>query len=255
MRRHGWSGAMPASDEEAIQRIVEVARRVIDESGPEVRITDVARKLGVTRQTVYRYFPSTEALLAATALSEVGPFLDRLAAHLHPISDPAEAVVEGIAHTLERLPEEKYLRLLLTPGRAASYSASVTSDVARALGRSIIDRFNVDWDSVGITDDKETLSSSTCCASCSHSLSTPDVPRGAAPRCATTYATGWHQLSPSNARILLAAAARERPGGALTVAPQSRRDPMRRWPANIRHSLSYSGSVVEDLSLENLTRR
>ena len=154
MRRHGWSGALPASDEEAIQRIVEVARRAIDEAGPEVRITDVARKLGVTRQTVYRYFPSTQALLAATALSEVGPFLDRLAAHLHPISDPAEAVVEGIAHTLERLPEEKYLRLLLTPGRAASYSASVTSDVARVLGRSIIDRFNVDWDSAGITDDR-----------------------------------------------------------------------------------------------------
>lgn len=31
---------------------------------------------------------------------------------------------------------------------------SATSDVARAPGRSIVDRFNVDWDSAGITDDR-----------------------------------------------------------------------------------------------------
>ena len=82
------------------------------------------------------------------------PSLDRLAAHLEPIHDPAEAVVEGIAHTLELLPHDKYLGLLLTSEKAASYSATVTSDVALALGRSIIDRFNVDWNSVGITDDR-----------------------------------------------------------------------------------------------------
>ena len=154
MRRHGWSGALPASDDEAIQRILAAARKAIAESGRDVRIADVARELGVTRQTVYRYFSTTDALLAATALAEVGPYLDSLAAHLRPIQDPAEAVVEGIAHTLERLPEEKYLGLLLAPERAASYFTSVTSDVALALGRSIIDRFNVDWDSVGITEDR-----------------------------------------------------------------------------------------------------
>ncbi|GAA4289922.1 TetR/AcrR family transcriptional regulator [Mycobacterium paraffinicum] len=154
MRRHGWAGALPSSDDEAIARIISAASRAIDQSGPDIKISDVARDLGVTRQTVYRYFPSTDALLVATALSEVGPALDRLAAHLEPIHDPAEAVVEGIAHTLELLPQDKYLGLLLTSEKAASYSASVTSDVALALGRSIIDRFNVDWDSAGITDDR-----------------------------------------------------------------------------------------------------
>ncbi|OCB22072.1 TetR family transcriptional regulator [Mycobacterium malmoense] len=154
MRRHGWAGALPSSDEEAIGRIIAAASRAIDQSGPDIKISDIARDLGVTRQTVYRYFPSTDALLVATALSEVGSALDRLAAHLEPIDDPAEAVVEGIAYTLELLPQDKYLGLLLTSEKAASYSASVTSDVALALGRSIIDRFNVDWNSVGITDDR-----------------------------------------------------------------------------------------------------
>lgn len=154
MRRHGWAGALPSSDEEAIARIITAASRAIEASGADIKISDIARDLGVTRQTVYRYFPSTDALLVATALSEVGPALDRLAAHLEAIDDPAEAVVEGIAYTLELLPQDKYLGLLLTSEKAASYSASVTSDVALALGRSIIDRFNVDWNSVGITDDR-----------------------------------------------------------------------------------------------------
>ncbi|OBG98472.1 TetR family transcriptional regulator [Mycobacterium sp. E3251] len=154
MRRHGWAGALPSSDDEAIARIISAASRAIDQSGADIKISDIARDLGVTRQTVYRYFPSTDALLIATALSEVGPALDRLAAHVEPIHDPAEAVVEGIAHTLELLPQDKYLGLLLTPEKAAAYSASVTSDVALALGRSIIDRFNVDWNSAGITDDR-----------------------------------------------------------------------------------------------------
>ena len=152
MRTHGWSGAAPADDEEAIGRILAAARTVIDRTGGEFTIAEIARDLGVTRQTVYRYFPSADALVTATATAQTGQFLDVLAEHLGGIGDPATAVVEGIAHTLERLPHEKYLNLLLTPGRAGAFSAGVTSDTARAFGRSILQRFPVDWDAAGITD-------------------------------------------------------------------------------------------------------
>lgn len=153
MRTHGWSGATPADDDEAIARILDAARRRIDLSGKDFGISDVAKDVGVTRQTVYRYFPSTEALLFATSVAEVGPFLDTLAVHVRKIHDPAEAVVEGIAHTLERLPHERYLGLLLTPGKASAFSAGVTSDMAMTFGRSIVERFNVDWAAAGIVDD------------------------------------------------------------------------------------------------------
>lgn len=153
MRTHGWAGAKPADDDEAIARILDAAKRRIDRQGKEFGISDVAKDVGVTRQTVYRYFPSTEALLVATSVSEVGPFLDALAEHVRGIHDPADAVVEGLAHTLERLPHEKYLGLLLTPGKASAFSAGVTSDVAMAFGRSILERFNVDWSTVGVVDD------------------------------------------------------------------------------------------------------
>lgn len=151
MRTHGWSGAAPRDDNEAIERILAAARQAIDRFGVEFSIAEVAREVGVTRQTVYRYFPSTEALLTATAVAHTGHFLDILAEHLGDIRDPATAVVEGIAYTLERLPDEKYLNLLLTPGRASAFSAGVTSDAALTFGRSIVQRFSVDWDAAGIS--------------------------------------------------------------------------------------------------------
>ena len=49
MRTHGWSGAAPASDEEAISRILDAASKAIDARGADFSIADVARTLGVTR--------------------------------------------------------------------------------------------------------------------------------------------------------------------------------------------------------------
>src|SRR5271155_6032407 len=153
MRTHGWAGETPASDDEAIARIIAAARQRIDQCGKDFSISDVAKDVGVTRPTIYRYFASTEALLFATSIAEAGPFLDHLADYLKEIHDPIEAVIEGIAHTLERLPHERYLSLLLTPGKASAFSAGVTSDTAKSFGRSLLERLDVDWTSVGITDD------------------------------------------------------------------------------------------------------
>lgn len=151
MRTHGWSGSTPADDGEAVARILAEARRALDRTGADISITEVARGLGVTRQTVYRYFPTVEALLVATAVAQVGPFLDLLAAHLDGLTDPADAVVEGIAYTLEQISEEKYLNMVLAPGRASAFSAGVTSDTAVMFGRAILERFGVDWAAAGLS--------------------------------------------------------------------------------------------------------
>ena len=88
MRTHGWSGSAPASDEEAVARILAAASRAIDTQGADISIADVARTLGVTRHTVYRYFPSTDALSIAAATNVATGHLDRLADHLAGITDP-----------------------------------------------------------------------------------------------------------------------------------------------------------------------
>jgi AcrR family transcriptional regulator len=152
VRTHGWSGSAPATDEEAIARILDAAGKAIDARGADVSIADVARTLGVTRQTVYRYFPSTESLLVAAAVHAATDFLDRLATHLQGITDPVEAVTEGIATALEWLPKDKHIGLLIVPGRADAHTESVTSDVAVQFANSMLRRFDVDWSGLGFSD-------------------------------------------------------------------------------------------------------
>ncbi|HEX9030407.1 MAG TPA: TetR/AcrR family transcriptional regulator [Streptosporangiaceae bacterium] len=156
MRTHGWGGSPPADDAQAIGRILDAARRCFDEKGADTGIADVARALGVTRQTIYRYFPSTEDLLVGAAVGAASDFLDRLAAHVAPFTDPGAAVVEAIAYTLERLPSEPYLSLLLASRRTSTFAVGVTSATAMALGRSILERFPVDWPGAGFADDSLT---------------------------------------------------------------------------------------------------
>ena len=107
----------------------------------------------MTRQTVYRYFEGTDALLFAAAQNAATRYLDRLADHIAGITDPADAAVESIATTLEWLPQDKHVGLLLGPDRAGAFSAEVTSDVAVGFARTMLGRFDVDWAGVGFTDD------------------------------------------------------------------------------------------------------
>ncbi|MGV0716258.1 TetR/AcrR family transcriptional regulator [Mycolicibacterium sp. XJ662] len=152
MRTHGWSGSTPATDDEAIERILDAAGKAIDARGAEFSIADVARTLGVTRQTVYRYFPSTDALLQASAQRAATDFLDRLADHLQGLTDPREAVTEGIATALEWIPKDKHIGLLLMPGKANTFSQTVTSDVALQFADSLLHRFDVDWSGLGFAE-------------------------------------------------------------------------------------------------------
>jgi AcrR family transcriptional regulator len=152
VRTHGWSGSTPATDEEAVSRILDAASKAIDARGAEFSIADVARTLGVTRQTVYRYFPSTDALLMEASVHSATDFLDRMAEHLHGVTEPVEAVAEGIATALEWLPKDKHIGLLLFPGRVTAHTEDVTSDVAMQFANSMLRRFDVDWAGLGFTD-------------------------------------------------------------------------------------------------------
>ncbi|CAO5159082.1 DNA-binding transcriptional regulator, AcrR family [Frankia sp. AiPs1] len=68
MRRHGWGGSPPGDEVEAREWILDAAVRCLDRDGPAVTsISAVATELGVTRPTIYRYFPGSDELLAAVA--------------------------------------------------------------------------------------------------------------------------------------------------------------------------------------------
>ena len=152
MRSHGWAGNTPASDEEAIERILAAADTIISERGSAMRIADVARALGVTRQTVYRYFPGTEGLLVATAMRSADGFLGRLATHVKGITDPVVALTEGVAYAAEQLAADNQVEFILSQRDRAGQTVSIMSDTALAFGRSMLHKYDVDWEQHGFDE-------------------------------------------------------------------------------------------------------
>lgn len=151
MRTHGWGGSTPATDEEAIERILDAADEVIDVKAEdeEFHVAKVARALGISRTTIYKYFPGTGALIEAVAVRSAVRFADRITEHVAGVTDPVEALLESLAFSIESLAEEKGIQLLF------SYDFSRASE--QITSRSSIDyigemfgRFDVDWAAYGM---------------------------------------------------------------------------------------------------------
>ena len=152
-RRRGWGGDPPSSDEEAASRIVAAAVELIGRTGSEINVAEVAESLGVIRQTVYRYFPSSDALMRAAAMASVDGFLDRLARHVGGLTDPVEALIEGVVYTLAEVRRTPQLGIVLSSTYSNPQPESLTSDEARGLGLTMIRRFDVEWERHGYDDD------------------------------------------------------------------------------------------------------
>lgn len=156
MGYHGWQGNPPGTENEARRRIVEAATACIDRLGlAKTSLSDIATEAGVTRQTVYRYFPSLADILTAVAVAGAEEFAERMAHHLASFDSPVEVAVESVMFAIRTLPDEPYLGLLLQAGEADTFTVGVTSPIAFDLGARILRSVPVDWPAAGVTTDAD----------------------------------------------------------------------------------------------------
>ena len=77
--------------------ILSAAQQMIRERGPEkLRLAAVAEAAGVSRQTLYRWFPTKDDLLAAISQRERSLFDDRLNDALKSVRKPARRLDEAV---------------------------------------------------------------------------------------------------------------------------------------------------------------
>jgi AcrR family transcriptional regulator len=152
VRNRAWQGDPPADDSEARERIISAAMRCIDRHGAtKTNLSDVAADLGVTRQTVYRLYNSTDDLFQAVSIAAADTFVDRLAARVRGMTDPAEMIIECMAFTIEQLLNDRYLSLLLVPSRSGAVHEQFTSAIPTGLTEQLLEQLPVDWTAVGLT--------------------------------------------------------------------------------------------------------
>ncbi len=109
------------------ERILVAAREVCAQQGAHVQIDDVARIAGVGVGTVYRHFPTKDALIEALVAEKFRITIDNIRAALE-IEDPWEAFAAGLRSNAEVMAADAGLRdALIRLGPAAR-----TSDADRA---------------------------------------------------------------------------------------------------------------------------
>jgi AcrR family transcriptional regulator len=83
-------------------RILAAALRLLGRRGVRrLGMQEVSEAAGVSRGTLYRYFPSKEHLIAAVAVYDEWRFTDGLAASLRGVVDPAERVDALVGHVFD----------------------------------------------------------------------------------------------------------------------------------------------------------
>ena len=155
MGHHGWQGNPPHTEEDARQRIIAATRACVEKFGAaKTTVSEVASELGVTRQTVYRYYPSHAELLEAVAEAGLAAYVERMVAHLSTFGSPADVAIESIVFAVEVIPTEPSIGLLLQAGETEVFSRDVTTSMSFVIGADILRRIPVDWADIGIHDDE-----------------------------------------------------------------------------------------------------
>ena len=154
MRTHGWAGELPRDEDQARGRIL-ASTRALMATGDAPGIADVARAVGISRQTVYRYFGTTDELLDAAAVDAVADLVEQLPEHVEafarsPDVDHADVLVDVVVWVHGRLLHDPVLVRLVSPGRLDNVVHGLTAASSLSLGRLLLDRMPIDWQALGV---------------------------------------------------------------------------------------------------------
>ena len=122
------------------ERVLEAAKAVFSAGGPEASLEAVARKAGVGIGTLYRHFPTREALFEAVYRREVQQ-LSELAEALKSEADPVDALRRWLRSNVEFVATKKGMSaaLALAVQSSSELTAFSFDRLSKAVG-ALLDR-------------------------------------------------------------------------------------------------------------------
>ncbi|MBB3748419.1 AcrR family transcriptional regulator [Mycolicibacterium sp. BK634] len=114
-RRRGGTGLSVDADE-ARQQILGAAEQVILRFGVDkTTMDDIAKEVGVSRPTVYRYFSDRDALLGALIERRSRMLFERARTFIASHETFAEQLVEGLIYLVDHGRRDPIVRILVSP--------------------------------------------------------------------------------------------------------------------------------------------
>jgi AcrR family transcriptional regulator len=113
-RAASWGADVPVGEEQARERLLAAAEVCFAERGPSrTRMGDIADKAGVHRRTVYDYFPTKDALLAASFVRAIGAVLDVAEPHWDTDEPFLDQVVKSTVVGVQAARESPAMSILI----------------------------------------------------------------------------------------------------------------------------------------------
>lgn len=108
-----WGAAAPPNRDSARDRLLDAAERCLEDCGlVGTTMDDIGRTAGVSRATVYRYFPNREAVMSDVIIRAADRYLDRINPRISDHADLGSALVDFVEHTVEAARREQIIGLL-----------------------------------------------------------------------------------------------------------------------------------------------
>ncbi len=123
------------------ERILESARTVFAQSGADAQIDDVARHAGVGVGTVYRHFPTKEALLSELVRQKFRLFADRAREALESDEEPFAAIERLMRRNAETAASDAGIQYAVAnAGEQAWAQAQAEQDELLSVTGELIER-------------------------------------------------------------------------------------------------------------------
>jgi AcrR family transcriptional regulator len=114
---------------ETQQRILDAAIQCLQQWGIEkTNLNDIAKQAGVTRPTVYSYFPNKGDIIRTALLQSAYAFGARLVQHIDQFESTGDRLLESVAYTIEKLPQEPYLAVITQADFSSMINQGALSD-------------------------------------------------------------------------------------------------------------------------------
>lgn len=108
-----WGTAPPTTRDVARDLLLDAAEACLEGKGlPGTTMEDIARQAGVSRATVYRYFPSRESVVSGVILRAAERYLDRMRRRIAVHRDLGTAILDFVEVTVRAAHREPTIGLL-----------------------------------------------------------------------------------------------------------------------------------------------
>jgi AcrR family transcriptional regulator len=119
-------------------RLLEAAREVMRDQGLDASLGEIARRAGVGNATLYRHFPTREALCEAV-FAEFGNDLERIRERVLRIPDPWDALVAWLEETCAAFADDQAFADLVSHGMPQSPALNEVCVQGVRLAQTLLD--------------------------------------------------------------------------------------------------------------------